>query len=104
MSEFVDVARVGEIAEGCGKLFAVGGREIAVFCVEGRHYALDDCCPHMGASLSLGDVRDGTVICDRHLWAFRLTDGTCPDVPTLKAQAFEVRVEGDRIQVRIPTQ
>lgn len=104
MGEFVSVAKVGEVPEGRGKLFVGGDREIAVFLVDDQYYVLDDCCPHMGASLSLGDVRDGTVICDRHLWAFRLADGTCPDVPTLKAESFEVRVQGDEIQVRVPTE
>ena len=102
MGGFVEVARVGDVPEGRGKLVAVGDQEIALFCVDGRHYALDDCCPHMGASLSVGDVREGMVICDRHLWAFRLSDGACPDVPTLKAVTFEVRVEGEKVLVRVP--
>lgn len=102
MSEFVEVARTGEIPEGRGKLVVVGDREVALFHTDGRYYALDDCCPHMGASLSVGDVREGLVICDRHLWAFRLDDGSCPDVPTLKAETFEVRVEGEKILVRVP--
>jgi len=101
MSEFVEVAKVDEIPEGRGKLVVAGGREIALFHADGRYYALDDCCPHMGAPLSEGDVREGMVICLRHLWGFRLDDGTCPDVPTLKAETFEVRVEGERILVRV---
>ena len=102
MSEFVAVAKVDEIPEGRGKLVMAGGREIALFRADGRYYALDDCCPHMGAPLSEGDVREGMVICLRHLWGFRLDDGACPNVPTLKAETFEVRVEGDRILVRVP--
>jgi nitrite reductase/ring-hydroxylating ferredoxin subunit len=42
------------------------------------------------------------VVCNRHMWAFRLADGTSPDVPTLRAVTFEVRVEGDEIRVRLP--
>ena len=102
MSRFVTVARVGQILEGRGRAFRVGEREIALFLAGGLYYALDDFCPHMGASLGSGDVRNGMVICDLHNWAFRLHDGSCPDVPTLKAQTFEVRVEGDQIQVRLP--
>jgi len=101
MSEFTTVARTGEIAEGQGRTFSVAGREIALFLVGGRYYALDDYCPHMGASLGTGDVYQEMVICNRHMWAFKLADGTCPDAPGLKAEAFEVRVEGDEIQVRV---
>jgi nitrite reductase/ring-hydroxylating ferredoxin subunit len=56
----------------------------------------------MGASLGVSEVYGETVVCNRHLWAFRLTDGVCVDVPRLTAQSFEVRIEGDEIQVGIP--
>jgi len=102
MADFVTVAKVGEIPEGKGRRFTVGRREIAVFHVGGRYYALDDRCPHMGASLAVGEVRDDRVICLRHLWAFRLADGSSPDVPPLEAETFEVRVRGEDIQVRVP--
>lgn len=103
MSDFITVARVGQIPEGSGKTFHVGDREIAVFLSGGQYYALDDYCPHMGESLGRGQVRDGAVVCDRHLWAFNLHDGSCADVPTLKAQTFEVRVQGEEVQVRVPS-
>ena len=102
MSEFVTVARVGQIREGRGQRFVVGQREVALFLVEGKYYALDDYCPHMGASLGGCEVQNGAVVCNRHYWAFRLADGACLDVPRLKAETFEVRVEGDQIQIRIP--
>jgi len=56
---FVTVARRHEIPEGRGRTITVGQERIAVFRVEGQYYALDDRCPHMGASLGIGDVRDG---------------------------------------------
>ena len=102
MNQFITVAKVGEIPEGRGRTFTVGDRRMALFSVAGNYYALADACPHMGASLGVGDVRNGTVICDRHLWAYRLEDGVCADSPNLKAETFEVRIDGDRIQVRLP--
>ena len=102
VSQFITVARVGQIPERRGKTFRVADREIALFLVGGQYYALDDYCPHMGASLGSGDVRHGHVICERHLWAFSLRDGSCSDAPTLRAETFEVRVVGEEIQVRLP--
>jgi nitrite reductase (NADH) small subunit/3-phenylpropionate/trans-cinnamate dioxygenase ferredoxin subunit len=102
MTEFVTVARVGEIPEGKATTFVAAGREIAVFLLEGRYYALDDYCPHMGASLGESDLWQDTVVCNRHMWAFRLADGVCVDVPSLKAETFEVRVAGGEIQVKLP--
>ena len=103
MSEFTSVAKLGDIPEGQGKVFTIGDRRVAVFHVAGEYCALDDRCPHMGASLGLGRLREGTAICDRHLWAYRLSDGVCVEAPKLKAETFEVRIEGDQIQVRVPT-
>lgn len=99
---FVTVAQVGEIPEGEGRPFSVGSREVAVFHVAGHYYALDDYCPHMGASLGASQVFGQTVVCSRHLWAFRLQDGVCVDVPRLQAQTFPVRLEGNQIQVELP--
>ena len=103
MSDFVTVAHVGDVPEGQGRTFRVGDDYVAVFRVGGEYYALDDFCPHMGASLGASDLHGEMVVCNRHMWAFRLADGTSPDVPTLRAVTFEVRVEGDEIQVRLPS-
>ena len=104
MDDFVAVAKATDIPEGTGQAFSVAGREIALFHYQGKFYAMDDYCPHMGESLALGDLHGDTILCSRHLWAFKLADGSCVDVPRLQAETFEVRVEGDQILVRIPSQ
>ena len=102
MSDFITVCKQGDVREGHGKPFAVGGRAVALFLVDGQYHALDDYCPHMGASLGLGDVRGLTVICDRHLWAFRLADGQGIDAADLTAEVFQTRVQDGEVQVRLP--
>jgi len=102
MSEFVTVAKVGAIPVGKGDTFAVNGRLIAVFNDGGNYFAIDDLCPHMGASLGAGDVENGMVACPWHAWRFRICDGTWCDNPRIKIDAFEVRVVGDDIQVKSP--
>ncbi len=47
---FVTVAKVGDIPEGQGRAFSVGKRMVAVFFHEGQYFAIDDFCPHQGAS------------------------------------------------------
>ena len=102
MSEFQTVARSGEIPEGEGRAFPVDGRMVAVFFLKGEYSAIDDTCPHMGASLSTGYVEDGAVTCPWHAWRFCTKEGTWLDNPRakLRQQKFEVRVSGDEIQVR----
>ena len=66
------------------------------------HHPLSGGAAKAGASLGIGEVRGGMVVCDRHLWAFRLDDGVCPDAPRLRAETFEIRVQGEQIQVLLP--
>ena len=100
MSEFITVAKVGAIPEGRGDTFTVAGRLVAVFLDRGEYFAIDDLCPHMGASLGAGEVCDGAVACPWHAWRFRVSDGTWCDNPRIKIDRFEVRVVDDEIQVR----
>lgn len=101
MSEFVTVAKVGAIPEGTGAAFAVGEKLVAVFNTGGGQYhAINDICPHMGASLADGYLEDGIVTCPWHAWRFRTADGTWCENPRIKTDTFEVRIVGDEIQVR----
>ncbi len=100
MPEFVTVAKVGSIPEGSGEAFPVGDSMVAVFNLgNGEYRAINDLCPHMGASLAAGAVEDGVVTCPWHAWRFRVCDGTWCDNPRIKTDAFDVRVVGDEIQV-----
>jgi nitrite reductase (NADH) small subunit/3-phenylpropionate/trans-cinnamate dioxygenase ferredoxin subunit len=101
MAEFQVVGRVGDVAEGASKTVVVGNKLLALFCQEGRYYAIDDVCPHMGASLSGGQVEDGIVTCPWHGWRFRLADGVWADNPRLKIGCYPVRVVGTEIQVQV---
>lgn len=102
MSEFTTVAKVGEIPEGRGLSCVVGERLVGVFCVAGKYYAINDLCPHMGASLAEGQLEGDVVACPWHAWRFRVTDGSWCDNPRIKIESYEVRIEGDQIQVRVP--
>jgi nitrite reductase (NADH) small subunit len=100
-NDFVTVAKVGAIPEGEGRSFQVGNRLVAVFLYQGRYLAIDDLCPHMGASLGAGYLdEEGIVTCPWHAWRFCVRDGKWADNPRLSVDTFEVRVVGDEIQVR----
>ncbi|PHR92736.1 MAG: nitrite reductase [Blastopirellula sp.] len=101
MSDFITVAKVGAIPAGEGQPFNVNGRMVAVFNTPEGYLAIDDFCPHMGASLAGGCVEDGVVMCPWHAWGFQLCDGAWLDNPKIKVDCFEVRVEGDEIQVKV---
>lgn len=102
MSEYTTVARVDEIPAGQSAAYAVNGRMVAVFNENGTFHAIDDMCPHMGASLAGGYVEDGVVTCPWHAWRFCVRDGTWCDNPRIKVDSFDIRVENDEIQVCVP--
>ena len=100
---FTTVAHVGDIPEGEGRTFTVSGRPIAVFLHRCEYFAIDDLCPHQGASLGAGALdEEGTVTCPWHAWRFCVTDGKWRDNPRLGVDTFAVRVVGDEIQVDAP--
>jgi len=54
---WVTVAKTGAIAPGRGEVFTVGEHLVAVFhLASGGYHAIDDICPHMGASLAAGSA------------------------------------------------
>jgi nitrite reductase (NADH) small subunit/3-phenylpropionate/trans-cinnamate dioxygenase ferredoxin subunit len=101
MAEFQTVARVAELPDGTAKAVEVNGKLIAVFNEGGQYRAIDDVCPHMGASLAEGYVEGGIVTCSWHAWRFRLADGAWADNPRLKIGCYPVRVVGEEIQVQV---
>jgi len=102
MSEYRTVARVEAVPEGQGRSFSVEGRIVAVFRQGGEYFAINDLCPHMGASLASGHFEDGAVTCPWHAWRFSVCDGTWLDNPKVRTDSYPVRIEGEHIQVLIP--
>ena len=102
MPQRVTVAKVGDIPEGGAVVVSVRQKDVAIFRINGAFQAIDDMCPHMGASLSGGFVEDGCVTCPWHYWRFRLSDGAWADNPKVKLGAYPVHVVGDEVQLELP--
>jgi nitrite reductase/ring-hydroxylating ferredoxin subunit len=65
-----------ELPDGHRRIVQVGGRPILLLNHQGRLYAVDNECPHMGASLVDGQVTpEATLICPRHRSVFDLQTG-----------------------------
>ncbi|WP_417731237.1 nitrite reductase small subunit NirD [Rosistilla oblonga] len=102
MSDFETVGKVEDFEDGKGQAIPVNGRMVAVFRVGEEFYAIDDLCPHMGASLAEGHVDDEKgVTCPWHAWRFCIKDGTWCDNPKVKTEAFKVRVVDGEVQVLV---
>jgi nitrite reductase (NADH) small subunit/3-phenylpropionate/trans-cinnamate dioxygenase ferredoxin subunit len=103
MAAYQTICKVSDLAEGASRTVKVGNRLVAVFRHEGGYFAIEDVCPHMGASLGEGHVEKGVVTCPWHAWRFRLCDGAWADNPRIKIKSYPVRVEGDELQVEVPS-
>ena len=80
----------------------VEGLRIALFNIGGTYYAIDDTCPHAGASLAEGDVSGITVECPLHSARFDLATGRVLSPPADNdVAAYKVLVAGDEIQIQI---
>ena len=102
-TEFKTVDKVGDIPDGEGRAFEIGEHVVAVFLLDGQYSAINDMCPHMGASLASGflDKENCTVACPWHAWRFDVRDGTWADNRSIKTDVFKVRIQGDEIQVSV---
>ena len=101
MAQFHTVCRADEVKDGDGKTVIVGSKLIALFRNGEKIQAIDDACPHMGASLSGGHLENGIVTCPWHAWRFRLADGAWADNPRIKIGCYAVRVENGEIQLHV---
>jgi len=101
MSDWVTVAKVGELAPGDFRVVDVDGANVAVFNVGGQYYAIEDVCTHDGGQLTGGVVERDEIVCPRHGARFCIRTGRALSAPAYEPTAkFPVRVEGGEIQVR----
>lgn len=83
----------------------IDGRAILVTRIDGAIHAVDDVCPHNGASLSAGVLRDGCVTCPAHLWRFRVTDGTRVGRPDVRIDTHDVTITDEGwVEIDLPAE
>ena len=75
MAEFVEVASLDQLPPGTGTTATVAGKQIALFNVEGKVYAMDDACLHQGLSLGSSKLEGRVVTCRGHGWRYNVTTG-----------------------------
>jgi len=95
------VAPLSDIADPGSLVVYAGGREVALFRVDGRVYALDNACLHVGGPLAEGFIEDGCVTCPWHEWRYRLEDGRRMGPGNLTVGTYRVRVEADVVWVQV---
>ena len=101
MSEFVEVASVDDLPLGRAKACSVSGRTLALYHTASGFHATDNICPHRGGPLGEGDLIGEEITCPWHLWSFDVATGLCGGNSEISVETHEVKVEGDRIMVKL---
>jgi nitrite reductase/ring-hydroxylating ferredoxin subunit len=96
VQEMIRVCSLDELQREPIRVTTAGGRAVLLVLEEGRVYALDNRCPHMGFPLRRGTVSDGILTCHWHHAKFDLASGCTFDLFADDAPIFHVEVrDGD---------
>ncbi len=104
MTNWIPLGDVSEIKPGSRKLYTLHTTEIAVFHVANpdqstTFYAIDNACPHQGATLIEGEGCGTEVNCPLHDWTFDVASGECLDFPEFPLTRFELKQEADLLLI-----
>ncbi|MDO9403784.1 MAG: non-heme iron oxygenase ferredoxin subunit [Polaromonas sp.] len=78
----------------------LGGKEVALFRVEGEFFATSNVCTHQYALLSDGFCENGQVECPLHQASFDIRTGEAQCAPAREPlRIYPVKVEGDDVLV-----
>jgi len=96
---FIPVATTDEMPPGSRKTVVVGDREVALFNVAGKLYAIENTCPHQGGPLGEGWLEGTVVTCPWHAWCFDLRTGQITLGEYSRVDTFEVQIEGSVVSI-----
>ena len=100
MESFIEAGRVEEVPPGKGTTFTVEGKEVAVFNVDGKLYAMDDTCIHQGMSLGWGSLDGKIVTCRGHGLRYDVTTGKVVG-KDLGLKTYAVKAEDGKILISV---
>jgi 3-phenylpropionate/trans-cinnamate dioxygenase ferredoxin component len=100
VTDFVTVARVDEIPPGTVKTVRAGEDEVALANVEGDFYAVQAACLHLHGPLGEGELEQHWLHCPWHGWTYDVRTGLNDFDHAIELPTYDVRVEGDVVQVR----
>ena len=99
-SQFVRVARVGELEDGAMMLVTPEDQEVVLARVGDEYYAVDALCSHAYGMLDQGELVGYEVECPIHTGRFDVRTGKATCMPALRPiGAYPVRVDGEDILV-----
>jgi nitrite reductase/ring-hydroxylating ferredoxin subunit len=103
-TEQLSLGPVDDIRVGTSQVFFVEGREISVFRRESGWFAIDNHCPHRGASLAAGQCGESVVTCGWHHWQFDLCTGEAIGRPGFKVGTHTLEVRDGELWITLSSE
>jgi nitrite reductase/ring-hydroxylating ferredoxin subunit len=100
MSGWHDVGPAVALPPGQRRCVTVGGKEVAIFNVDGAFYAIDNECSHLGTPLMDGFVKGCLLTCASHGWEYDLRTGA-EQAGEQGVATWVTRVEGGVLQLQL---
>lgn len=101
MGKWVDVYDDDELWDGDLAGVTAGKEKIIILRSNDELRAFKDACPHKGTPLADGDLDDGILVCNVHLWEFDVASGDSVNPCGEKLIGFPCRVNNGRIEVEV---
>jgi nitrite reductase/ring-hydroxylating ferredoxin subunit len=102
MSQRIALSAAQLPASGARAGLQIDGRNLALFNVDGTLYAIDDSCPHQGASLLGGDLQGRMIQCRAHGLRFDLASGCLANVSNFGVATYPVETIDNQTFVLFP--
>lgn len=107
--QWVTIGKKSDLIRGSGVGAKVGHRQLALFWIpelEDKVFAVSNYCPFSGVHIIargiVGDVAGEPVVASPlYKQHFSLLDGHCVEEPEVVLDTWEVRLDGDSVQVRV---
>lgn len=101
MCGYIEIAQIKEIPKNSMKRLNVKGKDILLVNIDGKFYAVEDRCPHMGYPLYFGSLEGEVLTCGFHYAKFNVRTGNslghATDEPL---KTLRIRVQNSAILIK----
>ncbi len=93
MNDYVKICAVEDIPLNEPLIVEVDGEPIALCRLGDKVYALEDVCPHQGASFEGGEIDEDVLTCPLHGWRTNVCTGQSLEAPSLQLKMYDTKIE-----------
>lgn len=102
MGEYVKIAEIKDALKNQMQVFSVKGQEILLINLEGKFYAVDNRCPHMGYPLYFGRLEGAILRCGFHNAKFDVITGrSLNEITDKPLRIFKLKIHDSKMFVEL---